>query len=74
MSSSLARFTLLESKLLTEDLGEIVNTLSELRQEIIRTENPTLVSSVVFKGANRFENTKNIIKYQYLQVFQTVYC
>jgi hypothetical protein len=68
MSESLNRFTLLESQLLSKSLAQIVSALSELKREIILTESKTYLSSIVSKAASRFESTKNIIKYQYLEV------
>lgn len=68
MSESLNKFTFLESQLLSKNLAQIVSALSELKREIILTESKTYLSSVVSKAANRFESTKNIIKYQYLEV------
>lgn len=57
-----------ETNLNSEDLGQVVKSLSELRKIITTTENKLLLNSVISKIATNFEGVKNIHKYQYLEV------
>jgi len=57
-----------EKNLSSDDLGQVVKSLSELRRIIKNTENKLLLNSATSKITNNFENAKNLYKYQYLKV------
>ncbi len=57
-----------EKNLTSDDLGQVVKSLSEMKKIIYATENKLLLNSAVSKIVNNFETTKNIHKYQYLEV------
>jgi len=61
-----------EKNLTSDDLGQVVKSLSEMKKIIYATENKLLLNSAVSKIVNNFETTKNIHKYQYLEFFQTL--
>src|SRR5690242_19500747 len=57
-----------EKNLTSEDLGQVVKSLSELQKIVKTTENKLLLNSVTSKIANNFELVKNVHKYQYFEV------
>lgn len=57
-----------EKNLTSDDLGQVVKSLSEMKKIIYATENKLLLNSAISKIVNNFESTKNIHKYQYLEV------
>ena len=58
-----------EKHLTSEDLGQVVKSLSELKKIIKSSENKILLNSVVSKIISNFELVKNIHKFQYLEVY-----
>lgn len=57
-----------EKNLNSDDLGQVVKALSELKRILKTTENKLLLNSATSKIMNIFENAKNLYKYQYLKV------
>jgi len=57
-----------EKNLNSEDLGQVVKALSELKRIIKTSENKLLLNSATSKIMNIFENARNLYKYQYLKV------
>lgn len=73
MSDLLNTFTSYEQQLVSDDIGQVVKALSEIKKLIKKTESKVLLNSIVSKTANNFEFTKNIRKYQYIEVIQSLH-